>query len=49
MPIMAYRFKNIDCNTPMPMPPDLRDWVAEELDALASVVPTVSGGKQEIN
>ena len=27
---MAYRFKNIDRNTPMLLPPDLRDWVAED-------------------
>lgn len=27
---MAHRFKNIDRNTPMLLPPDLRDWVAED-------------------
>ncbi len=27
---MAYRFKNIDRDTPMLLPPDLRDWVAED-------------------
>jgi len=27
---MAQRFKNIDRNTPMLLPPDLRDWVAED-------------------
>jgi transposase len=27
---MAHRFKNADRNTPMLLPPDLRDWVAED-------------------
>ena len=27
---MAHRFKNIDRNTPMLLPPDLRDWVGED-------------------
>jgi transposase len=27
---MAHRFKNIDRQTPMLLPPDLRDWVAED-------------------
>src|SRR5260370_24014136 len=27
---MAHRFKNIDRNTPMLLPPDLRDWVDED-------------------
>lgn len=27
---MAHRFKNIDRNTPMLLPPDMRDWVAED-------------------
>ena len=27
---MAHRFKNIDRNTPLLLPPDLRDWVAED-------------------
>jgi transposase len=27
---MAYRFKNTDRNTPLLLPPDLRDWVAED-------------------
>jgi len=27
---MPHRFKNIDRNTPMLLPPDLRDWVAED-------------------
>ena len=27
---MAHRFKNIDRNTAMLLPPDLRDWVAED-------------------
>ncbi|MFH1499302.1 MAG: transposase [Verrucomicrobiota bacterium] len=27
---MAHRFKNIERNTPMLLPPDLRDWVAED-------------------
>lgn len=27
---MAHRFKNIDRHTPMLLPPDLRDWVAED-------------------
>src|SRR5262245_49943502 len=27
---MAHRFKNIDRATPMLLPPDLRDWVAED-------------------
>jgi hypothetical protein len=26
---MAPRFKNTDCNTPLLLPPDLRDWGAE--------------------
>ncbi len=28
--IMAHRFKNTDRNTPLLLPPDLRDWVAED-------------------
>jgi transposase len=28
--IMAHRFKNLDRRTPMLLPPDLRDWVAED-------------------
>ena len=27
---MAHRFKNVDRNTPLLLPPDLRDWVAED-------------------
>ena len=27
---MSHRFKNIDPNTPMLLPPDLRDWVGED-------------------
>src|ERR1700691_5136557 len=27
---MAHRFQNIDRNTPLLLPPDLRDWVAED-------------------
>ena len=27
---MAHRFKNVDRNTPMFLPPDLRDWVAPD-------------------
>ncbi len=27
---MAQRFKNIDRDTPMLLPPDLRDWVGED-------------------
>ncbi len=27
---MAHRFKNIDRNTPMLLPPELRDWVGED-------------------
>ena len=27
---MAYRFKNTDRDTPMLLPPDLRDWVAQD-------------------
>ena len=29
-PGMAHRFKTVDRNTPMFLPPDLRDWVAED-------------------
>jgi len=28
--VMAHRFQNIDRNTPLLLPPDLRDWVAED-------------------
>ena len=27
---MSARFKNIDRDTPMLLPPDLRDWIAED-------------------
>jgi hypothetical protein len=27
---MSHRFKNADRNTPLLLPPDLRDWVAED-------------------
>lgn len=30
VPAMAQRFKNLDRSTPMFLPPDLRDWVAED-------------------
>jgi transposase len=39
---MAHRFKNIDRNTPMLLPPDLRDWVGED-DLVHFVIRAVEG------
>jgi hypothetical protein len=37
---MAQRFKTIDRNTPVLLPPDLRDWVAQD-DLLHFVIHAV--------
>ncbi len=37
---MARRFKNIDRNTPLLLPPDMRDWVAED-DLVHCVIAAV--------
>ncbi|MDP6718859.1 MAG: transposase, partial [Pirellulaceae bacterium] len=39
---MATRFVNIDRNTPMLLPPDLRDWVPQE-DMVHFVIEAVEG------
>jgi len=38
--LMARRFKNTDRNTPLLLPPDLRDWVAQD-DLVHFVIQTV--------
>ncbi len=39
---MATKFVNIDRNTPMLLPPDLRDWVPDE-DMVHFVIEAVAG------
>ncbi len=49
---MATRFINIDRNTPLLLPPDLRDWVADDdmvhfvIEAVAVIIKNVMGFRQ---
>lgn len=48
---MAHRFKNLDRRTPMLLPPDLRDWVAEDdwVHFVISAVERLSLGSFAVN